>query len=129
MATTCEHLAYEIDAAARIATVVYIGELSDREVLGFYANLMAHHPDAPNYDYLLDMRYTDWRATSETISQIDRLFSRRPTDHLRRIAIVRKIEDATNRRQEQALHEGLNNRTIRYFAGMQQAMHWLRSVP
>ena len=63
MAVTSEHLAYEIDAATRIATVVYIGELGDNEVLSFYASLMAHYPDAPNYDYLLDMRYTDWRAS------------------------------------------------------------------
>ncbi|PJI43894.1 hypothetical protein [Ferrovibrio sp.] len=129
MAVTSEHLAYEIDAAARVATVVYIGELGDNEVLGFYASLMAHYPDAPNYDYLLDMRYTDWRATPETIDRLDQLFRRRPSDYLRRIAIVRKGLESTNMRQAQALRQGLNNRTIRYFADMEQAQHWLRSAP
>jgi hypothetical protein len=129
VAVTSEHLAYEIDVAARVATVVYIGELRDNEVLGFYASLMAHYPDAPNYDYLLDMRYTDWRATPETIDRLDQLFRRRPSDYLRRIAIVRKGLESTNMRQAQALRQGLNNRTIRYFADMEQAQHWLRSAP
>lgn len=130
MAVTSEHLAYEIDVAARIATVVYIGELGDNEVLSFYASLMAHYPDAPNYDYLLDMRYTDWRATPETIDRLDQLFRRRPTDYLRRIAIVRKtLDTTTNLLQEQALRQGLNNRTIRYFADMEPAQRWLRSAP
>lgn len=129
VAVTSEHLAYEIDVEARIATVVYIGELTDKEVLGFYASLMAHYPDAPNYDYLLDMRYTDWRATPEMIGQLDQLFRRRPTDHLRRIAIVRKTNESTNMLQEQVLRTGLNNRTIRYFADIEQARFWVRSVP
>lgn len=126
MAVTSEHLAYEIDVGARTATVVYIGELTDSEVLSFYASLMAHYPDAANYDYLLDMRYTDWRASPEMIARLDQLFRRRPTDYLRRIAIVRKSVDATNVRQEQALREGLNNRTIRYFTDMDVARVWLQ---
>lgn len=126
MAVTSEHLAYEIDPVARTATVVYIGELSDNEVLGFYASLMAHYPDAPNYDFLLDMRYTDWRASPEMIARLDQLFCRRPTDHLRRIAIVRKTLDSINMRQEQALHEGLNSRKVRYFTEMDAARSWLQ---
>ncbi|MBS4049180.1 MAG: hypothetical protein KG075_22745 [Alphaproteobacteria bacterium] len=129
MAITSEHLAYEIDPVARTATVVYIGELTDNEVLGFYASLMAQYPDAPNYDFLLDMRYTDWRASPEMIVRLDQVFRRRPTDHLRRIAIVRKSLASTNMRQEQALHEGLNNRAIRYFVDMDLAQRWLRSPP
>jgi hypothetical protein len=129
VAITSEHLAYEIDVAARTAMVVYIGELTDNEVLRFYASLMAQYPDAPNYDYLLDMRYTDWRATPEVIVRLDQLFRRRPTDHLRRIAIVRKSLASTNMRQEKALHQGLNNRTIRYFVDMAPAQRWLRSPP
>lgn len=129
MAITSEHLAYEIDVAARTAMVVYIGELTDNEVLNFYASLLAQYPDAPNYDYLLDMRYTDWRATAEMIVRLDQLFRHRPTDHLRRIAIVRKSLASTNMRQEQVLHEGLNNRAIRYFVDMDPARRWLRSPP
>lgn len=129
MAITSEHLAYEIDVAARTVMVVYIGELTDNEVLNFYASLMAHYPDAPNYDFLLDMRYTDWRATPEMIVRLDQLFRRRPTDYLRRIAIVRKSLASANMRQEQALHEGLNNRAIRYFVDMDLARRWLRSPP
>jgi hypothetical protein len=109
--------------------VVYIGQISDDDVLEFYADLMAHHPDAPNYDYLLDMRYTDWSAAPETIAGLDQLFRRRPTDYLRRIAIVRKTLNLANRRQEQALHEGMNNRMVRYFTGMEQARRWLRAPP
>ncbi len=125
MAITSEHLAYEIDPVARTATVVYIGELSDSEVLGFYASLMAQYPDAPNYDFLLDMRYTDWRASPEMIARLDQLFCRRPTDHLRCIAIVRKTLDSINMRQEQALHDGLNSRKVRYFTEMGVARSWL----
>jgi hypothetical protein len=127
VAVTSEHLAYEIDVVARTVMIVYIGELTDSEVLSFYASLMAHYPDAPNYDYLLDMRYTDWRASPEMIVRLDQLFRRRPSDHLRRIAIVRKSLASTNMRQEQALHEGLNNRAIRYFVDMDLAQRWLRS--
>lgn len=129
MAVTSEHLAYEIDAAARIATVVYIGALSDQEVVEFYAGLVASYPDAPTYDYLLDMRYTDWRITPAALSRIDQLFRRRPSDHLRRVAVVRKTLDTTNMQQEQVLRDGLNNRSIRYFAAMDQAQRWLRSAP
>lgn len=129
MAVTSEHLAYEIDAAARIATVVYIGELSDHEVLAFYTQLLADVPEVPTYDFLLDMRYTDWRITPEALSRIDRLFCHRPTDHLRRVAVVRKSLDTTNMKQEQVLRDGLNNRKIRYFAAMEPAQHWLRSAP
>lgn len=129
MAITSEHLAYEIDVAARTAMVVYIGELTDSEVLSFYASLLAQYPDAPNYDYLLDMRYTDWRATPEMIARLDQMFRHRPTDHLRRIAIVRKSLASTNMRQEKVLHEGLNNRVIRYFVDMDPARRWLRSPP
>ncbi len=126
MAVTCEHLAYEIDPVARTATVVYIGALTDTEVLGFYASLMGQYPDAPTYDFLLDMRYTDWSASPEMIARLDQLFCHRPTDHLRRIAIVRKDVAAANRRQEQALHDGLNNRTVRYFTDMDAARGWLQ---
>jgi len=125
VAITSEHLAYEIDPVARTATVVYIGELSDNEVLGFYASLMADYSDAPNYDFLLDMRYTDWRASPEMIAQLDQLFCHRPTDHLRRIAIVRKTLASANMRQELALHEGLNSRKVRYFTDMDVARNWL----
>lgn len=129
VAVISEHLAYEIDAAARIATVVYIGALSDHEVIEFYASLLARHPEAPAYDYLLDMRYTDWRITPEALSRIDQLLCRRPTDHLRRIAIVRKTLDSTSMKQEQVLHDGLNNRSIRTFAAMDAARGWLQSAP
>lgn len=126
MAITSEHLAYEIDTVARTATVVYIGELTDTEVLSFYAGLMAHYPEAPTYDFLLDMRYTDWRASPEMIARLDQLFRHRPTDHLRRIAIVRKGMAAADLRQEQALRDGLNNRIVRYFTDMDAAHGWLQ---
>lgn len=129
MAVTSEHLAYEIDAAAGIATVVYIGTLSDQDVVEFYAGLMASYPDAPTYDYLLDMRYTDWRISPAALSRIDQLFLRHPHDGLRRVAVVRKTLDTTNMQQEQVLRDGLTNRTIRYFAAMDQAQRWLRTAP
>lgn len=129
MAVTSQHLAYEIDAAARIATVVYIGELSDREVLAFYTQLLADVPAAPGYDFLLDMRYTDWRITPDAVSRINRLFGQRGRDDLRRVAVVRKTLNATNMQQEQVLRAGLTSRTIRYFAVMEQAQGWLRSAP
>jgi hypothetical protein len=128
VAVTSEHLAYEIDAVARTAMVVYIGALTDAEVLGFYTSLMAHYPDAPTYDFLLDMRYTDWSASPEMIAQLDRLFCHRPTDHLCRIAIVRKGIAAANLRQEQALRDGLNNRIVRYFTDMDAARGWLKKA-
>ena len=125
MSATSQHLAYEIDAAARIATVVYIGQISDDEVLNLYAHLIDEYPDFPTYDYLLDMRYTDWRASADVIASLDGLLQRRDTDYRRRIAIVRKAADLTNRQQESALHEGLNHRAVRYFAEMDPAREWL----
>ncbi len=125
MAVTSEHLAYEIDATARIVTVVYIGALSDSEVLAFYAALVADVPDAPTYDYLLDLRYTDWLASPEMIGKLDRLFQRRLTDHLRRIAVVRKTVSLATRQQEAALQQGLNQRMVRYFTDMETARGWL----
>lgn len=125
MAVTSEHLAYEIDAAARIVTVVYIGALSDSEVLAFYAELVTDVPDAPTYDYLLDLRYTDWLASPEMIARLDQLFQRRLTDHLRRIAVVRKTVTLAAKQQEVALKQGLNQRMVRYFTEMDAARAWL----
>jgi hypothetical protein len=129
VATTSEHLAYEIDAASRIVTVVYIGLLTDDEVVEFYAQLVAEAPDAPTYDYLLDMRYTDWRASPEAIVQLDQLFQHRLTDHLRRIAIVRKTVSLATRQQEVALRQGLNKRIVQYFTNMETARSWLQTPP
>jgi hypothetical protein len=125
VAVTSEHLAYEIDAAARIVTVVYIGTLSDSEVLAFYTELVADVPDAPTYDFLVDMRYTDWLASPEMIAKLDQLFQHRLTDHLRRIAVVRKTVMLTAKQQEVALKQGLNQRMVRYFTDMGAARAWL----
>jgi hypothetical protein len=125
VAVTSEHLAYEIDATARIVTVVYIGALSDSEVLAFYAELVADVPDAPTYDFLVDMRYTDWLASPEMIARLDQLFQHRLTDHLRRIAVVRKTVMHTAKQQEVALKQGLNQRMVRYFTDMDAARRWL----
>jgi hypothetical protein len=122
---TCEHLAYEIDAATRIITVVYIGALTDDEVVAFYANLVEQHADAPTYDYLIDMRYTDWLATPEAIAGIDAVYSRIGSDYRRHIAIVRKNAATTNKLQETVLRDGLKDRVIRYFTDITLARNWL----
>lgn len=126
---TCQHLAYEIDSATRIITVVYIGTLTDDEVIGFYADLADRHAEALTCDYLLDMRYTEWRATPDVIDSIDRLFNRKRTDYRRRIAIVRKAVIAINKQQEIVLRAGLQGRIIRYFTDMDVAQAWLCETP
>ncbi len=124
---TSQHLAYDIDDAAGIVTVVYIGALTDDEVLTFYARLVARHARAPAYDYLLDMRYTDWAASPALVTQIDAIFDSADLyDHCRRIAIVRKVTNIVRPHHESTLRRGMNDRIFAYFTDMELARSWLR---
>jgi len=125
MSALCEHLAYDIDDDARIVTVVYIGDVRDDEVIDFYVDLHAQRPDVVTCDYLLDMRYTDWRASQEMIARLRIVFSREQVNARRRLAIVRKSDAMVNKVQEAVLREGLDWRSIRYFSQMGQARDWL----
>lgn len=127
MSALCEHLAYDIDDATRIVTIVYIGDVEDDEVIDFYTGLHRLRPDAVNCDYLLDMRYTDWRASPEMVARLKVLFGNRPVHAHRRLAIVRKTDAVANRVQESVLREGLDWRIIRYFSQMDVARDWLQA--
>jgi hypothetical protein len=122
----CEHLAYEFDEAARIVNVVYIGAVEDAEVLGFYRNLLRERADAPTYDFLIDMRYTEWSASPEMLVALDGMFRvehRQP--RLRRVAVVRKDSIARDRTQQNLLRD-LRSREVRYFTTMEIALAWLQ---
>lgn len=122
----CEHLAYEFDEAARIVSVVYIGHVDDAEVLAFYENLLRQRPDAPTYDFMVDMRYTDWAAAPEVVAAIDALFRvDHPQPRLRRVAVVRKNAGRRDRTLSELLR-GLKNREVRYFNLLEMAQGWLQ---
>jgi len=122
----CEHLAYEFDEAACIVTVVYIGDVGDAEVLAFYENLLRQRPDAPAYDFMIDMRYTDWSATPDILAVIDAMFRvDRVQPRLRRVAVVRK-DTGLRDRARSVLLSGLKNREVRYFTAMEMAQAWLQ---
>ena len=127
---TSQHLAYEIDEATNIVTIVYIGMLTDDEVATFYARLVARHPRAPAYNYLLDMRYTDWVASPALVARVDAIFdSTELQTHCRRIAIVRKDAALAQKHQESMLSRGMNDRIFRYFSSLDQARGWLLAGP
>ncbi|MEK9970420.1 MAG: hypothetical protein VW600_14865 [Ferrovibrio sp.] len=127
-APACEHLAYEFDEAARIVNVVYIGAIEDAEVLDFYGDLLRLRPDAPGYDFLVDMRYTEWLASPAMLATLDALFRfDSPQPRLRRVAIVRKDTVARDRTQQDLLRN-LKSREVRYFTDMDVARVWLRSL-
>jgi hypothetical protein len=122
----CEHLAYEVDEAARIVTVVYIGDVDDAQVLAFYENLLRQRPDAPTYDFMVDMRYTEWAAACDVLATIDAMFRvDHPQPRLRRVAVVRKDAGLRNNSQSKLLH-GLKNREVRYFKALEMAQAWLQ---
>lgn len=123
----CEHLAYDIDAAARIVTVVHIGSLHDDDVLRFYTQLIAGTPAVSAYDYLLDMRYTDWVAAPTLVVAICDLLDHGSGDAMtdRRFAVVRKDPAVAEKMQEGLLRDGLKHAVIRHFNGMPAARAWL----
>lgn len=118
-------LAYEVDPIARIISAAYIGDLTDQIVLDFYRALVVHQPDAQDYDFLLDLRYTVWAAQMETIVAINGLFNDASCPG-RRIAVVRKPHTLTADERDSALiRHGIGRREIRYFGHLEQAMDWL----
>jgi len=121
-----QNLAYDIDEIGRIITVVYIGELTDAAVLAFYRGLVQSRPDAPDYDFLLDLRYTAWTAQAETIEQIDLLFADAAGIGRRRIAVVRKGNAALyESTKSELMRIGIGDRDIRYFDLLDAARDWL----
>jgi len=128
MSTLCEHLAYEIDAAHRTVTIVYIGQLSDDEVVDFYAGLVGTRSEATLYDYLLDMRYTNWIATPIVVDRISRVFEDSlPALQCRHVAVVRKSSAAIVKAQETLLGQASDRRVVRYFSAIDAARDWLRT--
>lgn len=121
-----QNLAYDIDEISRVITVVYIGELTDAAVVAFYRDLVGRRPDAPDYDFLLDMRYTAWAAEAQTIVDIDRLFNEADRVAGRRIAVVRKGNAALYETMKSELvRVGIGERVIRYFDLLDMAQDWL----
>lgn len=121
-----QNLAYEIDEISRIITVVYIGVLTDADVLAFYRSLVQHRPDAPDYDFLLDLRYTAWSAQADTIIEIEALFDVAARDTGRRIAVVRKgTAIVFEQVKSELVRQGIGDRTIRYFDSLNMAQDWL----
>lgn len=120
------NLAYDIDEISRVITVVYIGELTDAAVVAFYRDLICNRADAPDYDFLLDMRYTAWTAEAATIVEIDRLFSEAGRMIGRRIAVVRKGNAAMYEAMKSELvRVGIGESAIRYFDQLDMAQDWL----
>lgn len=120
-----QQIAYEVDDISRIITVVYIGALTDFDVLGFYRGLLGNRPDAPDYDFLLDMRYTDWSARLETIAEIDALFNDGNRMDARRIAVVRKEHAVMYERDSALKRHGIGRRHVQYFATLETGRNWL----
>jgi len=121
-----QNLAYEIDEISRIITVVYIGVLTDADVVAFYRSLVQQRPDAPDYDFLLDLRYTAWSAQADTIVEIESLFDLASRDTGRRIAVVRKgASVAMEQMKSELVRQGIGDRTIRYFGSLDVAQDWL----
>lgn len=121
-----QNLAYDIDEISRIITVVYIGALTDAAVVTFYRDLVQRRPDAPDYDFLLDMRYTAWAAEAQTIVDIDQLFNEAGRLAGRRIAVVRKGNAAIfETMTSELVRVGIGERVIRYFDLLDAAQDWL----
>lgn len=121
-----QNLAYDIDEIGRIITVVYIGDLTDAAVLDFYRGLVKSRPDAPDHDFLLDLRYTAWAVRADTIVQIDALFAAADSVARRRIAVVRKGNAALyETTTSELMRVGIGDRYIRYFDQLDAAHDWL----
>lgn len=121
-----QNLAYDIDEISRVITVVYIGELTDAAVLAFYRDLVHSRPEAPDYDFLLDLRYTAWTAEAQTIVEIDLLFNDVGRMAGRRIAVVRKGNAAIyETTKSELVRVGIGERVIRYFDHLDAAHDWL----
>jgi hypothetical protein len=132
MSRAAGQIAFDIDEAEGIATIVYLGMVTDQMAHDFY---LAGHVDAgvvAGLDFLVDMRHTHWQPSADTIATIAayvrQVRSRAGADAAPlRIASVR----ADNTDVHSILHgapmrTGFGEETMRYFDNMDEARAWLK---
>jgi len=126
-------IAFEIDDAKRIVTVVYLGPVTEQQVLDFYVadTLSAHIIEC--YDFLVDQRHSLYRAPEGAIERLGKALRQRagvPRLDIsrRRIALVRRDQpEAFAATHGAPMRAEFGTEFVRYFNDMDEARAWLRA--
>lgn len=126
-------IAFEIDDGARLATIVFLGCVTDQQLIELYAAGGFDNAATSGYRFLFDLRHTAWIPDGATIRQLAlRMRLLREKAGLgpdkRRIAIVRRdnpeVYAATLGAKTQA---EIGQERLRYFNDICAARLWLEA--
>ncbi len=122
------HIGVEIDDAAKLVMVAYIGPVTDQQVLAFYAGILKDAPRVVEYDVLADLRLTSYvpgpgivQAIGELVGAVGR--------RVGRVAAVRRerpeLYAATDGRP---MREVFGTDNVRFFNDITEARGWLAAM-
>lgn len=133
MAVLSGQIAFEIDDGARLATIVFLGCVSDQQLIELYSAGGLDDAAINGYNFLFDLRQTAWIPDAATIRQLA-LRMRQVLERAgagtdkRRIAIVRRdnpeVYAATRGAKTQA---EIGQERLRYFSDICAARFWLEA--
>ncbi len=118
----------EIDEAARLVMVAYIGPVTDAQVLAFYRGLVADKPQVARYDFLIDLSFSGYVPSPASVQALGEL-ARSAGGGNNRIAAVRRerpeLYAATDGRP---MLEVFGADNVRFFNDLVRARAWI-SMP
>ncbi|MBP6819739.1 MAG: hypothetical protein KBC46_10600 [Ferrovibrio sp.] len=133
MAILSGQVAFEIDDDERLTTIVFLGPVSDQQVIELYTAGGFDNAAISGYNFLFDLRHTRWIPNPATIRQLA-LHMRQVREQAgtgpdqRRIAAVRRdnpeVYAATHGARTQA---EIGQQRLRYFNDICAARLWLRA--
>lgn len=122
------HIGVEIDDAAKLVMVAYIGPVTDQQVLAFYAGILKESPRVVAYDVLADLRLTSYVPGPGIVQAIGELVGATGR-RVGRIAAVRRerpeLYAATDGRPMREVF-GIDN--VRFFNDIAEARAWLATA-
>lgn len=127
---TSGQIAFEIDEAVRLVTVVYAGPVQDEQVIGFYEKLFGDRPDLAEYGFLVDSRYSVWIADEATLARVAEV-TKPPVAFAgsRRIAMVRRERaEVISAGRGRLMQDAFGKSVVRYFNDLDSARRWLLEV-
>lgn len=118
----------EIDEAARLVMVAYIGPVTDAQVLAFYRGLVADKPQVARFDFLIDLSFSGYVPSPASVQALGEL-ARGAGGGGNRIAAVRRerpeLYAATDGRP---MLEVFGADNVRFFNDLSQARAWLAGM-
>jgi hypothetical protein len=133
MALLSGQIAFEIDEAERIATIVFLGPIAEQQVIDFYMSGVVDQAGIDGFDFLFDLRHTKWIPDPATIRVLG-LYMRQVRAKAgagpdsRRIAAVRRDQPEVYASLHGAATQAeLGTERLRYFDDIEQARLWVKA--